>query len=185
MFLLYFRPQFNYDFSMNEVLMPDWMRNIKDEQVSGSLKEAMEKQGTVLGTALIHSEALNTWHEFVRELATQVELCPKLGGIGSASLVPVGEGENAKKEFRITICGSGPLAAAKICVVRFCQFDAFDPYILCICQDGLRDDFRIMFRVDGNGKVRLLTDNIATPLQAASYVMEPIVRSFAKGVRLL
>lgn len=165
---------------MNAILMPDWMANIKAKQNTALLKGTMENQANTLGNALIRSEAFNTWKIFVRELAIQAEVCQQLHGIGTASLVPVGEGENAEKEYRLTICGSGPLAVARICVVRFCQRGDVGPDILCICQDWLRDDFHIKFVVDEKGTVCLLTDTIANPIEAASYVIRPVISSFTE-----
>jgi hypothetical protein len=163
---------------MNALLMPPWMKDIKAEQDAGLLNAAMGKQLDTARTALIRSEAFNMWKAFIRELAIQADLCQQLRGIGKSLFVPIGEGENSEKEYRLMIFGSGPLAVARICVIRFCQGENSAPNILCICQDQLRDDFHIRFLVDEEGKICLLTDRIATPMEAASYVIEPIVRSF-------
>ncbi len=162
---------------MNEILMPDYMREIKHKQVSAVLSKSKTEQESILGEALIRAVAFDAWKKFIRELAIQVEQCQNLEGIGKSSLSPTRESETGPTELRITICGSGPLAVAKICVLRFCESGQELPYIHCLCQDGMRDDFRITFCVDKKGKVILLTSGPATPIQAASYVMEPIVRS--------
>lgn len=158
---------------MNEFLMPDWMLEIKHKQVVASLRELNTERETILCEALIRAEALRVWKEFIRELAIQIEQCSNLEGIGKSSFSLMGD-----KEFGITICGSGPLASAKIRVVRFCEPRGELPYVHCLCQDGAQPDFRMKFCVDSKGNVRLFTDGPVAVIEAASFVLAPIVRSF-------
>lgn len=166
--------------NMNDATMPDWMKAIKDAQDAASTKETNDKHQEALTQSLIQTEAKNVWREFIRELDIQVDLCQKLRGIARASIEPTRSPEKNGNEYRLSIVGGGPLAVTRICVLRFCESKVVAPYIHCLCQDWIREDFRIEFCVDSKtNSVKLLTNEMATPREAASYVIAPIVRVFA------
>jgi len=151
---------------MNDSLMPDWIKRIKDEEAAKASKRELDRQRQIAAEKTLQSDGPEFWKSVMQELKLASDSLSQIGIRANFSEIG-GQGEHG---CRIELAAGFPN-------VNPADVNAFyrSDHIACYSFGGM-DDYSIKLSVNHSGQIVgvISTQPLSAP-QIAQKILEPLV----------